>query len=57
MLYSHMDLWTGPDGNIWHALFRPGTRDLSMGVLLPHEVGKVLAWASRQRMTVTDTRS
>lgn len=56
MLYSHLDLWTETDGEIWHALRRPGTRDLSMGTLRPFEVKRIVAWARSHRLTVTDLR-
>jgi hypothetical protein len=56
MLYTHAEFWTD-GGEIWHALSRPGTRELSMGILKPWEVERTLAWCRSHRMTVNDHRS
>lgn len=55
MLYSHLTLWT-EGALIWHSLSRPGTRDLSMGVLSARDAERTVAWAKRQRMTIIDNR-
>lgn len=55
MLYNHLELWN-KDDNIWHALYTPGTRDLSMGVSRFFEVDKMIKWAKSQGMTIIDKR-
>ncbi len=56
MLYTHIDIWT-KDGLIWHALYAPGTRELSMGVLCSFEVERIITWAKSHRMMIKDMRS
>ena len=55
MIYTHMDIWMH-NGVIWHSLYTPGTRELSMGVLRPYEVTRSIAWAKSHNLTITDKR-
>jgi hypothetical protein len=56
MLYSHLDIWEAQDGQLWHALYRPGTRDLSMGAMSPKSIDKTIDWAKMHHMTIIDKR-
>lgn len=53
MLYSHLRIWKS--GNeIWHSFYRPGTRNMTMGITPNPE--KTIAWARMHKMTVIDER-
>lgn len=52
MLYTKLTLWMH-NGKIWHSLSNPlVNRDLSMGILFPSEVEKMLSWAKRSNMEI-----
>lgn len=55
MLYTHMDIWETPT-DIMHALYRPGTRELTVGRLRSYEVDRRKAWAKAHNIVVNDKR-
>lgn len=55
MLYSHLDIWE-QEGQIWHALYRPGTRDLSMSAMSQRSIDQTIEWAKMHGMTILDKR-
>ena len=55
MLYTHLDIWT-KNGQIWHALYTPGTRELSLSRLSEASLKKTIAWAASHQMTIIDKR-
>jgi hypothetical protein len=55
MRYTHLKVWTH-GGNIWHSVWTPGTPDMSMSVLRPSEVNRIIRWAESHNMTIIDAR-
>jgi len=55
MLYSHLDIWE-KDGQLWHALYRPGTRDLAMSAMSAKGIKDTIAWAKMHGLTIIDKR-
>ncbi len=55
MAYTHLEIWEA-DGKLWHALFTPGTRELSMSELSAASLKKTIAWAKSHQLTIWDRR-